>query len=240
LSATGALFTLTRAVWVGAVVGVLVAAAYDRRARRYVPAVLLAGAVLTVGLLVYVPGLSNKVTSRATDSGPVWDRYNTDKAAVLAWEEHPVFGIGWETFISTSSVYLRQSSTYPLTGTNLEVHNVFLSHLAELGALGALFWVWALVTGVGGAALRRGPPELYPWRLALIGIFACFVVVANLGPLSYPLPNLLLWLWAGIVAAERYSAPRDALHLTGSELAVDGLQTSSVDNSTSRAKSGIS
>jgi putative inorganic carbon (hco3(-)) transporter len=240
LSTTGVLFTLTREAWLGAVAGVLAVAIYDRRLRRYVPAILLGGVLITVALLVFVPGLSNKVTSRATDQGPVWARYNTDRAALLAWEEHPVFGIGWETFISTSPNYLRQAPSYPLNGAGVEVHNVFLSHLAELGAVGALLWLWALVTGVGGAAFSRGPPELYPWRLALIGIFVCFVVVANLGPLSYPLPNLLLWLWAGIVAADRYSAPRSTSSFSGTQETVDGLQTLSVDNSTSRAKSGIS
>jgi len=32
--------------------------------------------------------------------------------------------------------------------------------------------------------------------------------VGNLGPLSYPFPNLLLWTWAGIAGAEFFLAPR--------------------------------
>ncbi len=240
LSAAGMLFTLTREVWIGAVVGVVVVGLYDRRLRRYVPAILLSGAVVTVALLVFVPGLSSKASNRIGDAAPVWDRYNTDRAALLAWQEHPLFGIGWETFIATSDSYLRQAPTYPLTGSNLEVHNVFLSHLVELGALGAIMWIWALVTAVGGAAFRRGPPELYAWRLALIGILAFFVVVAMLGPLSYPMPNLLLWLWAGIVAADYYSAPRQAPLEEQSGLPLDSFHDTSVKSSLSRELSGVS
>ncbi|HYA69488.1 MAG TPA: O-antigen ligase family protein, partial [Acidimicrobiales bacterium] len=239
LSAAGVIFTLTRAVWLGAVAGTIVAVAYDRRLRRRLVSILAAGALGSIVLLIAVPSLASKAAARSAEAAPVWDRYNTNKAALWGWEQHPIFGIGWETFITKGPAYLREAGTYPLTGAGLEVHNVFLSHLVELGAVGSLLWIWALVAGVGGAAFRRGPPELYPWRLALIAMFTCFLVVANLGPLSYPFPNLMLWLWAGIVAADRYSAPRHPV-AAGSGVTDGSTQTSSTDSSTNRAKSGMS
>lgn len=98
-----------------------------------------------------------------------------------------------------------------------------------------------------GAALRRGPAELYPWRLALIGIFLCFFVVANFGPTAAPFPNLVLWLWAGVAAAHRFSVPREEkspkpspVTVQRSVLSPDDFYTSKADNATRRVKSGIS
>ena len=208
LSGAGVIFTLTRSVWVAAAVGALVPAIYDRRIRRFVPALVIVGSISVYLIITYVPGLGSKVQSRVSTQSSVWDRYNTNDAALRAWKAHPITGIGWETFITKGPDYLRQAATYPLTGVGLEVHNVFLSHLVELGVPGALMWVIALFSGVGGAAIRRGPSDLYPWRLGLMAIFAGYLVAANLGPFSYPLPNLVMWMWAGIVAAERYSTLR--------------------------------
>ena len=41
-----------------------------------------------------------------------------------------------------------------------------------------------------------------------LAIFVAFLIVANLGPLSYAFPNLLLWTWAGVAGAEFFLAPR--------------------------------
>ncbi len=140
----------------------------------------------------------------------MWDRYNTNSAAVRMVEARPLFGFGWQTFPTTGPDYMRQADTYPLSGAGLEVHNVFLSHAAELGLVGATLWAVALFGAVGGAIVRRGPPELQPWRVGLLAIFVAFLVAANFGPLSYPFPNLLLWTWAGVAGAEFFLAPKDS------------------------------
>jgi len=209
LAALGLLFTVTRAVWIGAIAGTLVAMLAMPRARRYIPLALAVGAVGVFAALVLVPGLATKADTRLQDQSPVWDRYNTNSAAVRMVEARPLFGFGWQTFPTAGPDYMRQADTYPLTGAGLEVHNVFLSHAAELGLVGAALWTVALFGAVGGAIVRRGPPELQAWRIGLVAIFVAFLVVANFGPLSYPFPNLLLWTWAGIAGAEFFLAPKD-------------------------------
>lgn len=204
----GGIFTLTRTVWLGDVLGPILAMLCDKRLRRVVPAVVGGGAVVVFALLQLVPGLHSKIGSRTVDASPIWDRYNTNDAAIRAFLSHPVFGIGWEQFVNVGANYLRQAGTYPLTGAGLEVHNVFLSHLTELGIPGVLMWSLALFSTIGGAIVRPCRADLYPWRLALVAIFVFYLIAANLDPMSYPLPNLLLWLWAGVVAADRYSEPR--------------------------------
>jgi putative inorganic carbon (HCO3(-)) transporter len=202
----GAIFTLTRSIWIGAALAALIGLVAHPRTRGWSPLIAIGTAVVVVGLVFAVPALHAKVVSRAESASPVWDRQNTDLAALRAAEAHPLFGIGWETFPTKGPSYLRQSN-YPLTGAGLEVHNVILSHAAELGLPGAILWLWALLSAIGGAVFRRGPPELLPWRVGLACIAVPFLVVANLSPLSYPFPNFLLWLWAGIAASGYLSQP---------------------------------
>jgi putative inorganic carbon (HCO3(-)) transporter len=183
----------------------------SRSARKYALYVILAGIVAVPVALVTVPGLDAKATARANSSQPIWDRLNTDRAALSAVEQHPLFGLGWQTFEIEGPAYLRQALTYPLTGAGLEVHNVFLSHAVELGIPGSILWTLALIFGIGGAALRRGPPELAAWRAGLLAILVCFVIVANLGPLSYAFPNLVLWLLAGVTGVDYLSTQREVV-----------------------------
>jgi O-antigen ligase len=208
LGAFGILFTVTRAVWIASIAGTLAAMVVVPRARRYILPAVAIGAIAVVATLALVPGLATKADTRLQEQSPIWDRLNTNNAALRMVEARPIFGFGWQTFVTTGPDYLRQADTYPQTGAGLEVHNVFLSHAAELGLLGAGLWAVALFGAVGGAIVRRGPPELGPWRVGLLAIFVAFLIVANLGPLSYAFPNLLLWTWAGVAGAEFFLAPR--------------------------------
>ncbi|MDX6637261.1 MAG: putative inorganic carbon ((-)) transporter, partial [Solirubrobacterales bacterium] len=97
--------------------------------------------------------------------------------------------------------YIRNGADYPVTRGDIEEHNVFLSNALELGLPGALLWASALVVGIGGAIVRRGPPELRRWRIGLTAVAVQWFVVANFVPLGYAFPNAILWLMAGIVSA---------------------------------------
>jgi hypothetical protein len=73
-----------------------------------------------------------------------------------------------------------------------------------------VLWFIALVCGVGGAIVRRGPPALRPWRNGLVAIAAFWVVVALFNPLQQGFSELLLWTWAGIAGAGAGLAGRRA------------------------------
>jgi putative inorganic carbon (hco3(-)) transporter len=201
LCAVGIVMTLTRAVWLASIVGPLVALLLVPRTRRWVPLVALTGAVIAVGAFQLVPGLSHKADDRAQDERPIWDRLNTDAAAVRMIEHRPLTGFGWDSFVQRGPDYLRQQGNYPLTGAGLNVHNVFLSHAVELGLIGLALWLAAFLAAIGGAALRSVPPPLEPWRIGLVALAVNWIVVANFGPLGYAFPTLLLWTWAGVVRA---------------------------------------
>jgi O-antigen ligase len=201
----GTIFTLTRAVWLATVIATLLALLANHRTRAVLaPTVGVALAVLALAIL-FVPGFANRAEERQGDQRPIWDRYNSNSAAVRAIEDQPLFGVGWQAWTKRNTDYLRQSNDYPLTGTTIEIHNVALSHAAELGLVGLALWGAAFAAGIGGAILRPGPAELDPWRLGMVALAVHWLVVASFGPLSYPFPNLLLWTWAGVCSVGHLS-----------------------------------
>jgi putative inorganic carbon (hco3(-)) transporter len=201
LCAVGIVLTLTRAVWLASIVAPVVALALVPAMRRWLPLVVLIGAVVAVGAFQLIPGLHQKADDRAQDERPVWDRLNTDAAAIEMIGHRPLLGFGWNSFVQHGPEYLRQKGDYPLTGAGLNVHNVFLSHAVELGLVGFVLWLVAFLAGIGWAALRGTIPALEPWRIGLVALAVHWIVVANFGPLGYAFPTLLLWTWAGVVRA---------------------------------------
>jgi putative inorganic carbon (hco3(-)) transporter len=204
----GIVFTLTRAVWIAAASSAVAGLAFMPRTRKLILPIAVATAVAVAAMLTFIPDLQFEASNRVADQQPIWDRLNTNRAAIEMVKARPLFGSGWQTFRQEGPSYMWQADTYPLSGAGLEVHNVFLSHAAELGLLGGLLWLAALLGAVGGAILRRGPPELLAWRAGLLAVFIAFVVSANLNPLSTAFPNLLLWTWAGVVAREHFLVAR--------------------------------
>lgn len=203
------LFTLQRGVWIGATAGLIVSLAAFAPLRRYLAPVLIVVGVAVALSLNLIPGLSQNVGERANDQMSVWDRENLIFAAERMIEARPLLGFGWGSFAHVAEPYFRQPANIPLTasngpkGTDL-LHSVVLSNAVELGVLGCLLWLAALLWAVGGAIVKRGPPELLPWRIGLLAFATCWAVVLNLTPLPQAFPNLLLWLWAGVVVSWRY------------------------------------
>jgi O-antigen ligase len=198
LCLAGIIFTVTRQAWLGAAVGSLVGLGATPRLRPYAVPLVAGGVLLVLVSFAVIPGLQERAGSRANDQLPVWDRLNSDRAGVAMVAARPVLGFGWAKFFDESEPYYKQAATYPLTQVG-QLHSVFLSNAVELGLGGALIWAAGLIMAVGGAILRRGPPELEPWRVGLLAYATCWLVVSNFTPLGYTFGNYLLWVWAGLV-----------------------------------------
>jgi O-antigen ligase len=183
---------------VGSAAALLVTMLAARELRRYVLPAVVGVALLIGGLLVSVPAIAGQAERRAGTERTVWERDALNTAAINMYEERPLFGFGWGRYIEISDGYMEQADDYPLIKlTGITVHNVFLSHLSELGLVGLTLWVAILVAAVAGAFTTRGPPELRPWRIGLLGVVVCWLVVAMLvNPLSFPM--LILFVWAGV------------------------------------------
>ncbi len=209
------LFTLERSIWIAAVAATVIMMLAVPRLRRYLPVILLIGIVTVAGALAGSSSLRAQVTNRVQDTYSVWDRLNLDTAAEQMFLAKPLTGFGWGQFASQADNYFRLSPSYPITGVGEPVHNVYLSMLAELGLIGTLLWGLGLLMGVGGSILRRGPPELVPWRVGLVGVTVSWLVLATFSPVIQGFPTEVLWLWAGVVAGSGYGLnprlPRDDL-----------------------------
>jgi putative inorganic carbon (hco3(-)) transporter len=208
----GTLLTVTRAVWLGVIVGTIVALFYARETRRYaIPAVVIG---VTGVLLAFaaIPDLQHRADKRQHDQRPLWDRKNSDRAALRMIEARPLLGFGWGRFRAESNDYYRQSPDYPLTRVR-DVHSVYLANAVELGLIGSTLWLLALLIAIGTGVTRRGPPDLRAWQVGLVAFAVCYAVAAATTPLSFTLPTLLLWTWAGVcwvTGAEARGAPRPA------------------------------
>ena len=199
----GVLFTLTRTVWLGAVVGVLVVLGVFPELRRFfVPVVAIGWVAITVAIFT-VPGLSSEVSTRFHDQQSIYVRQSTNGAAMRLLDTDPLFGIGWNTYRAKSPDYFRQAADRPIKGVGEPVHNIIISNATELGLVGVTLWAFALLWGVGGAALRECPLELRVWRIGLVAIGLDWLVITNGMPLLQPFPHMLLWTWAGIVLGPR-------------------------------------
>ena len=177
------------------------------RLRGWLSRARCSATLAVTGALAALPALNQRVDERSTEQSSVWVRKNTSRAAVDMIQARPETGFGWQTFQTASAPYFRQAATYPAIGVGQGVHNVFLSNAAELGIPGAVLWACALVLAIGGALLRRAPPALGAWRVGLVALAVQWLIVANLTPLPWAFPTLVLWTWAGVALAAGTVAP---------------------------------
>jgi putative inorganic carbon (hco3(-)) transporter len=202
----GCFLTLERGVWLGALAGTVVVALATRAGRRWLVPGALALALLIGGALVISPSLSNKTSHRVEDKLSVWDRQNQTSTGLRMVASRPLFGFGWGRYTTDNLDYFREGSDYPMTGYTLNgllfekplpLHDSYLSYAVELGLLGAVLWLLALLWGVGEAIFSRGAPELRPWKLGMAAMLVFFLVVSAVNPYQQEFPVLLLWVWAG-------------------------------------------
>jgi putative inorganic carbon (HCO3(-)) transporter len=205
----GTLFTLTRAVWIGVILGLAAASVVSREwRRRLIP---VAG-LLAVVLLVVVsmsPTIQASLEDRSTNERAIWDRINLADAGLRAVEENPVFGVGWRNFVQEGDEYFRLLPNIPQTGTGIDIHNAVLSTAAELGIVGAALWLAVVFSTIGAAVFWRAPPELEDWRVGMVAMGTQWAVVAMFTPFSYTFSFLFVYAWAGIVTAHHFVQPRD-------------------------------
>ncbi|MFT4294062.1 MAG: O-antigen ligase family protein [Micropruina sp.] len=197
----GTVVCLTRSTWLSAVLaGLAVAVLVPRLRRRLAPLVVLIVIAGTV-LLVAFPEFRDALATRLFTERSVYDRQNTNAAALQIVQQLPLFGIGWAQFVHQNVLWVRQADTYPVTTVTIEVHNVFLSRAAETGVLGALLWALCFITGPMLGLLAK-PSAVWSrhWKLVGLAAFIVWIVPSMTSPNPYLTPNYLVWLIWGIAA----------------------------------------
>lgn len=204
------MFVLERSIWLGGTISILVIFLLFKEVRRLAAIVAIAVGVAVVAVLLLAPGLSESADARRLDQSSIWDRENTNAAALRMIEDRPLFGFGWHQFQAASSPYFQQDALRPLTGTDIVLHNVFLSNAVELGLIGATLWMVALAWTVACVLQTRGPPSHRAWKIGFIALAVEWFVVANFSPLTGPFIYPVLWTLAGIVLSSVQRVPQVA------------------------------
>jgi hypothetical protein len=211
-SITGCFLTLERGVWLAAILASVAAALATRAGRRWLLPGFLVATIVLGGALALSSTLSNSASERAGDQRSIWDRENQIAAGSRMLAAKPLLGFGWNRFPADSRDYYRQQFTYPLTGyvpgiaigepqTPQPLHSAYLSYAVELGLIGALLWLAALLWAIGEGVFARGPAELRPWKLGLIAVAVFVLAVIAVNPHEPPFAFVIVLTWAGVALA---------------------------------------
>lgn len=200
VSLMGVVLSMTRSVWLGLLVGMLIVGVVAPAMRAVVAAMAVAGTTAAGIALATSPAVRGFLVDRLTTQRSLDDRANTNEAALRIVQESPLTGIGWTNFARHGVDWVRLSPDYPLTNVAIEVHNVPLSRAAELGVIAAAVWVAIVVVGPVRSLFIPHAGELLQWRIMGIGMMCVWVVPTLMSPNPYPLPNNMLWLITGVLS----------------------------------------
>ena len=143
-------------------------------------AVLLTGALLAIGVLLFVPETSWERLSTAPDEfahGTLTGRKIIWRAGWEIFREHPYVGIGANAFRLVVCRVLAEPIRLDDTNSPAPpAHNTFLSVLVEQGAIG--FAVFCVMLAVLALSLRTMPP--FPQKLWIVCLAVWAVGVSSL------------------------------------------------------------
>ena len=213
LSLAGCFLTLTRSVWIAAILSLLFFLAANPSVRRWLMPSIAGLGVAVYTALVLSSALLTAVVERVGTSRSIDDRAITNAAAADMSLTYPLTGVGWGHFLDVVDDWVLQPDADALTNTHIIAHNILLSRAAELGLAGACLLAAAVLLGPVRQAvlLRKRAPE---WTAAVGGAFVGWFVIAMLTPMGYAYANYMLWLMAGVIAG-RWSRAREGRHRDG-------------------------
>ena len=122
------------------------------------------------------------------------------------WRRGPALGFGWGTFGQASIPYYRLGQDLPPDEPSATPTTSRCRTPPSSGCWASRLWVAILIAAIAIPAVRRGPPDIEPYRLGLIAIATAWFVQSNFTPFDYAFDNYVVWLLAGVVAAASYQS----------------------------------
>ncbi|WP_313565912.1 O-antigen ligase family protein [Mobilicoccus sp.] len=218
LAGLASILSLTRSVWLGVFLAAVVVIASRPALWRWLPMMGIVALLLSGAGVAAVPSVVENIADRGMTSRSLYDRQNSNAAALRAIHEHPVAGVGWARFGQVGSDWVRQGEDYPVTTVDIEVHNVVLSRAVDLGLPAAGLFVGILLFGpVAAVTRRRADPVEEDWRLAGLAATCVWFVPAMVSPIPYPFPSLLYFTIAGLLYALPFRSSMSADTVSGTE-----------------------
>lgn len=156
--------------------------------------------VTRIATISDVTGLGSESSGDLPDQA-LRGRAAENAAALLAFAEHPVLGLGPGQFPANYQLYARKAGVEDLHATDRRAHNLFLAMLAEVGVVGtALFIAIPIAIGIPLVRIRRrarDPADAIIATGLLLGIGA-FLLAGIFLDLAYA---RYFWLLLGLAAA---------------------------------------
>jgi putative inorganic carbon (HCO3(-)) transporter len=209
LAPVGLLLTVTRSVWLAAVVGTFVAVVTTPGLRRLAVPIAAFGVGAVLVAFALIPGVRDQVRERQSNKGSVQERQNTTAAGLRMIADRPLIGFGWDRGNDRIEPYFRLDPNIPLKGQAAGFHNVYLQYGVGLGVIGLGLWLLGIAMAIGGALGRDAPPTVRPWQVGLKAFIGAWAIVGLSTPGSYSFSTFLLWTWAGVAMG----AARPRAHL---------------------------
>jgi O-antigen ligase len=223
--------THTRVVWLAFALVVLIGAAAAKGFRT--------GFVLTlVGIVLAVVTNWSTFTSADRSAGGVGspdeiqDRLNTMATSFWAFPREPLLGWGIGRFTAVNTYHHQQwSPAVPwIRGLGIPSHLDALGILVELGLVGLIFWLVAIVLiyrGVVRAERRLPARGMYGRALgltALLCLIAQSIVGLTVDLRFFDFPNIVVMLFAGAAVGWQHEQAR----WTAADRAADGVPVSAL------------
>lgn len=196
--------SFSRGAWLGFALGLLaILPLVWRQAnamRRVLPFVTLALLMGIVFAWQYTPLLAARagVNQENTELRSVADRVVYTQIAVDAAANHFFFGVGGGNFPWYASAYLFTRTDYDLRGDN--VHQVFLSVIAELGVIGYGLLILAFVAGCEAALRAIKTSHDAPARIGFLAAFLAWLVIGLFDHYPWTLLSFQM-TWLALLAA---------------------------------------
>jgi O-antigen ligase len=201
LAPIGVLLTVTRGPWLAGIAGTLVALATTAGLRRYLVPAAAIGTAGVLAAFALIPGLAKDAQDRENDKAPVYERQNTNAAALRMVADRPFFGFGWERGNAKMEPYFRLHPNIPLTGAAAGLHNVYLQYAVGLGLVGFCLWLLAVGLVFVRSLTARAPPDIIPWQVGLKAFVVAWLIVGLFSPAHYAFADALVFTWAGMAYA---------------------------------------
>lgn len=218
----GLLLTFSRAAWGGFAIGALVMVVLLLRARIRLPRLELAVTAIcgllvgVVFVLLFRPFLLARTgaTNESIEQRSVAGRVVYTTFAMRAITEFPLLGVGIGNFPWRASYYLMD---IPFDMRGDSAHNIYLSAWSELGTVGFIIFLGAIVAGVLAfwKTLAHSPTapsatdksdfalseEDFIARTALFAGFIALCAIGTLDSYTWTLFHFQVLWWGGLAAA---------------------------------------
>jgi O-antigen ligase len=211
LMAAAVYATLTRSVWIGAGLSLMIVVAAALPGKWRIPVL---GSMLLVAAgaaaLNWQQLVAFKRDRNLSDRETADSVYLRPVLAKIAWDmfrDRPCFGCGFDRYMAEHENYIDDRSTELVLskGRGFAPHNVPLAILAELGLVGlALFAAMLFCWTRDAWRLWRGqaaPLAARQHGLLFLAVLAAYLANAMFHQIAYiPMSNVLLFFLAGVVA----------------------------------------